>query len=111
MYTLCTYHTTPKRGFILRSMTWLIVSGVWLLAVLMLWAVVHVDTLGRRDDPPGWDEDAQHIHDVEPHPGRLLHVTCDQVSAARALIELRGGVENVDALTMRIATAAPRPPQ
>jgi hypothetical protein len=37
-----------------------------------------------------------------------IHVTRDQVSAARALIELRGGIENVDALTAKIATATPR---
>ncbi len=38
----------------------------------------------------------------------VKHVTRDQVSAARALIELRGGIENVDALTAKIGTATPR---
>jgi len=39
----------------------------------------------------------------------VKHVTREQVSAARALIELRGGIENVDALTAKIGTATPRP--
>ncbi len=40
--------------------------------------------------------------------GKPIHVTRDQVSAARALIELRGGIEHVDTLTAKIAAATPR---
>lgn len=40
--------------------------------------------------------------------GKPIHVTRDQVAAARALIELRGGIEHVDTLTAKIAAATPQ---
>jgi len=45
---------------------------------------------------------------VTTKTGKLIHVTRDQVSAARALIELRGAIEHVDTLTAKIAAATPR---
>lgn len=38
----------------------------------------------------------------------IVRVTSDQVSAARALIRLRGGVDKVDPLIAKIASARPR---
>jgi len=44
----------------------------------------------------------------EQNSGRkTVRVTPDQVSAARALIQLRGGVDKVDELTAMIASARP----
>lgn len=40
---------------------------------------------------------------------KTIKVTRDQVSAARALIELRGGIDKVDPLVRKIASASPRP--
>ncbi len=38
---------------------------------------------------------------------KTIRVTRDQVSAARALIQLRGGTDKVDPLVRKIATASP----
>jgi uncharacterized membrane protein len=40
---------------------------------------------------------------------KTIKVTRDQVSAARALIKLRGGPDKVDPLVRKIAEAAPSP--
>ena len=41
---------------------------------------------------------------------KTVRVTRDQVSAARALIRLRGGVDNVDPVIAKVAAARPRTP-
>ena len=41
---------------------------------------------------------------------KTVRVTRDQVSAARALIRLRGGVDNVDPVIAKVASARPRTP-
>lgn len=40
---------------------------------------------------------------------RIVKVSRDQVTAARALIELRGGADKVDPLIAKIAQAGPMP--
>ena len=39
---------------------------------------------------------------------KIIRVSRDQVSAARALVRLRGGVDKVDPVIAKIASAAPR---
>lgn len=62
---------------------------------------------GHEDPPGGSRED----HQEAAVSKKTIKVTRDQVSAARALIQLRGGVDKVGPLVARIAEAKPSPRQ